>query len=176
VHRLSLSSRGRPLQRTAVRDQEDTVRDSLGDIAKIFDAPGPWQPDKTARGEAISKLVVDEHRFALATEDDPLRVARAVTRVYEERDVGRLPRDEANRDIRQLRDAYRRHVGDEIQDRLLRISELEYELEYLIAKLRLHFVSWREIGELLGISPQLAHYRYRHVTRESRTNASREQT
>jgi len=137
-------------------------------MAKIFDAPGPWQPDKTARGEAIARLVVDEHRFSLATEDDPLRVARAVTRVYEDRDTGRLSRNDADRDIRQLRDAYRRHVGGEIQTRLGRIRQMEYELEYLVAKLRLHFISWREIAELLGISPQLAHYRYRHVTSESR--------
>lgn len=141
---------------------------SLLGMAKIFDAPGPWQPDKTARGEAISRLVVDEHRFALATENDPLKVARAVRRVYEERDAGRLSRDDADRQIRQLRDAYRQHVAGEIQTRLERISQLEYELEYLVAKLRLHFVSWREIAELLGISPQLAHYRYRHVTSESR--------
>jgi hypothetical protein len=121
-----------------------------------------------ARGEAISRLVVDEHRFALATEEDPLAVARVLTRIYEERDAGRLSQDDAGRDIRQLRDAYRRHAGDEIQTRLVRISQLELELEYLVAKLRLHFVSWREIAELLGISPQLAHYRYRHVTSESR--------
>lgn len=137
-------------------------------MPKIFDAAGPWQSDKTARGEAISRLVIDEHRFALATDDDPLRVAQAVTRVYEARDSGRLSRDEADRDIRQLRDTYRRHVRDEIETRLARICQLEYELEYLVAKLRLHFVSWREIAELLGISPQLAHYRYRHVTSESR--------
>jgi len=137
-------------------------------MAKIFDAPGPWQPEKTARGEAISRLVVDESRFALTTEDDPQRVARAVTRVYEDRDTRCLSRDEADRDIRQLRDAYRRHVRDEMQTRLARIRQLEYELEYLVAKLRLHFVSWREIAEVLSISPQLAHYRYRHVTNESR--------
>lgn len=137
-------------------------------MAKIFDAPGPWQSDKTARGEAISRLVIDEHRFALATDDDPLRVARAVTRVYEERDTGRLSRDDADHDIRQLRGAYRQHVRNEIQTRLAQISQLEYELEYLVAKLRLHFVPWREIAEVLSISPQLAHYRYRHVTSESR--------
>jgi hypothetical protein len=150
------------------------IRASLRDIAKIFDAFGPWQPDKTARGHAISRLVVDEHRFALATEDDPLAVARAVGRVYEDRDAGRLSRDDASRDIRQLRDAYRQHVAGEIQTRLERTSQLEYELEYLVAKLRLHFVSWREIAELLGISPQLAHYRYRHVTSESRKTRSPE--
>jgi len=141
---------------------------SLREIAKIFDAAGPWRPDKGARGEGISRLVINEPSFALAIDDDPLGVARAVTRVYEERDVGRLSRDEADRDIRRLRDAYRRHVGGEIQTRLTQISHLEYELEYLVAKLRLHFVSWREIADLLGISPQLAHYRYRHVTSESR--------
>lgn len=137
----------------------------------MFDGAGPWRPDKTARGHAISRLVVEEHRFALATEDDPLEVARAVTRVYEDREAGRLSRDEADRDIRQLRDAYRRHVRDEIQVRLARIHQLEYELEYLVAKLRLHFASWREIAEVLGISSQLAHYRYRHVTSESRRKA-----
>ncbi len=148
------------------------VRGSLRDIAKIFDAAGPWQADKTLRGEAISRLVVDEHRFALATEDDPLAVARAVTRVYTERDAGRLSRDDSDREIRQLRDSYRAQVGSEIQGRLEQISQLEYELEYLVAKLRLHFVSWREIAELLGVSPQLAHYRYRHVTSESREKTS----
>jgi len=140
-------------------------------MAKIFDAAGPWQPDKTARGQAISQLVVDEHRFALATDDDPVGVQRAITRVYEERDTGRLSRDDADRDIRQLREAYRRHIGGEIQTRLGQISQLEYELEYLLAKLRLHFVSWREIADVLSISPQLAHYRYRHVTSESRRKA-----
>lgn len=48
------------------------------------------------------------------------------------------------------------------------------EPEYLVAKLRLHYVSWREIAELLGISPQLAHYRFRHVTREGRKHGSRQ--
>lgn len=95
-----------------------------------------------------------------------------MTRVYEERDTGRLSRADADRDIRQLRDAYRQHVRGEIQTRLTQISQLEYEVEYLVAKLRLHFVSWREIAELLGISPQLAHYRYRHVTSESRKKRS----
>ena len=147
---------------------------SLGGIAKIFDAPGPWQADKAARGQAISRLVVDEHRFALATDDDPLEVARTRTRIDDEGDAGRLSRDDAERQIRELRDAYRSHVGDEIQDRLVEISQLEYELEYLVAKLRLHFVSWREIAELLGISPQLAHYRYRHVTSESRKKTPQE--
>lgn len=138
-------------------------------MAKIFDAPGPWQPDKTARGEAISRLVVEEHRFALATDDEPLRVARAVTRVYEERDAGRLSSEDADLEIRRIRDAYRQHVREEIGVRLTDIRQLEYELEYLVAKLRLHFFSWREIAEVLGVSPQLAHYRYRHVTSESRT-------
>jgi AraC-like DNA-binding protein len=92
-----------------------------------------------------------------------------VTRVYVERDARRLSRDDADRDIRQLRDAYRRQVGEEIQARLEEIRQTEYELEYLVAKLRLHFLSWREIAEFLGVSPQLAHYRFRHVTRESRS-------
>jgi hypothetical protein len=150
------------------------IRATVRDITKIFDAAGPWQPNKAARGEAISRLVVDEHRFALATDENPQAVARVLTRIYDERDAGRLSRDDADRGIRQLRDAYRQHVGDEIRTRLVAVSQLEYELEYLVAKLRLHFVSWREIAELLGISPQLAHYRYRHVTSESRKGASQE--
>ncbi len=137
-------------------------------MAKIFDAIGPWQPDKGARGEAISVFLVEEDRFAVCTDEDPRRVTRAVSQVYEERDAGRLPPDEANRRIRELRDGYRQHVRDEIRARLEEITRLEYELEYLVGKLRLHFVPWREIAEVLGISPQLAHYRYTHVCSEGR--------